>query len=450
MTDMFSISRANAERDDLSTDKSLIVFLPKLVVIFVGLMILVDGLLPQLEMAMTGGSLMFAPKWHIFLILGLVSMLLLKGRFQSSTLLPLTLALLSYALLEVLFLHFFKDLSLSSIRRSLEYFVLLLIAGVASIVPLKIKARHILVPITVITFACLLLSASQFLANSPIVPTESADHTFKVESYEFFDRTRAFSFFGNALQAGIFYSLMGGVAASFCMQRRIRKLGLFLLPLCAFGCYATYTRLVMFGFVLTVLAVFVMSRKRLAKFSLLLPFFSLGCAVLLVAQGIRSVGGSGRSNLANSSSLEQRVMDWGLYSKKFLAGTTVDMLFGTGLGPYAPYTKPNRPENAAPVPVDNAYLLILLSTGICGLFVLGVTYWRFWTFLHDRATRSSKSHLLTGITAMFATVPLFCLISDPPTQIVLLLLFAVSVDTKDGATVALSNPTPSTQCLTVA
>jgi len=90
----------------------------------------------------------------------------------------------------------------------------------------------------------------------------------------------------------------------------------------------------------------------------------------------------------------------------------------------------DRPETAAPVPVDNAYLLILLNTGVCGLVLLGVAYWRFWTFLHDRATLRTDS-LFSGITAMFATVPLFCTISDPPVQIILLLLFAVSVDPED-------------------
>jgi hypothetical protein len=231
---------------------------------------------------------------------------------------------------------------------------------------------------------------------------------------------------------------MGGVATSFCLRPGRRNFGLFLLPLCAFGCYATYTRLVMVGFILTFIAVFVMSRKGLARFSPLLPIFSLGCAVLLVAQGIRTASGAGRNDLANSSSLGERVINWGVYSEKFLAGGPVDILLGTGFGPYAPYTTPDRPENAAPVPVDNAYLLILLSTGVCGLILLSVAYWRFWTFLHDRAG-SRNDHLFNGITAMFATVPLFCSISDPPSQIIVLLLFAVSMDLEDDVIPASSH-----------
>src|ERR1700740_3195134 len=94
----------NEYRNRPSAEGSLITLLLKFVVIIVGLMIVVDGALPQLEMAITGGSLIFTPKPHIILFLALVSMLLLKGRFQSSALLPLALLLLSYAIIEVCFL----------------------------------------------------------------------------------------------------------------------------------------------------------------------------------------------------------------------------------------------------------------------------------------------------------------------------------------------------------
>ena len=448
MNEMFVNPLHNPTGGFGSNDFSLIVFFPKVVFIILGLTILVEGALPQLEMAITGGSVPFVPTGHSLMILAIGSMLLLKGRFQSSTLLPLTLVLLGYFILEVIFLHFSKDLSFTSSRRSLEYLVLVLIAGAASVVPLKIKAEHILASLLLITFACVVLSAAQFVTNLPIVPTESADHTFQVESYDFFGKIRAFSFFGNALQAGIFYSLMGGVATSLCLQPKKRIFGFFLLSLCAFGCYATYTRLVMFGFILTVIAVFARSRKGLARFSLLFPVFSLGCAVLLVAQGLRA-GGPGRSDLASSSSLDQRLFDWEMYSRKLIAGSMTDILFGTGLGPYTPYSKAERPENAAPVPVDNAYLLILLSNGIFGLVMFSVAYWHFWIFLHKRA-KSNKSHLLNGITAMFATAPFLCSISDPPTQVILLLLFAVSVDDDHSAPSALGPSTLSEQYLTLA
>jgi O-Antigen ligase len=445
MNEIFLSTPDNVDGNVVNSDQSLITLLPKLVVIITGLILVIDGALAQLEISITGGSLFFNPRPHILLALGLGSMLLLKGRFQSSPLLPVALALLSYATLEVCYLHFFRELSISSIRRSFEFFFLLLIVGVAPVVPLKIKSRQILAAFVVTTFACVVLSAAQFFANLPLVATESADHVFQVESYEFFGKIRAFSFFGSALQAGIFYCFMGGVATRFSLRPGRRNFGLFLLLLCAFGCYATYTRLVMVGFILTVIGVFAMSRNGLARFSPLLPVLSLGCAVLVVAQGIRTAG-AGRNDLANSSSLDQRVTNWGVYSKKFLAGSPVDILFGTGLGPFAPYTIPDRPENAAPIPIDNAYLLILLSTGACGFVLLGVVYWRFWIFLHDRAT-SRTDPLFNGVAGLFATFPLFCTISDPPSQIILLLLFAVSVDSEEDVIVASSHAIATEQYL---
>ena len=155
MNDIFISNPDRLDGHVVNAEQSLITFLPKLIVIIAGLTIVVDGALSQAEIAITGGSLLFVPRSHYLLVLGLVSMLLLKGRFQSSPLLPLALVLLSYATVEVCFLHFFRDLSFSSIRRSFEYFFLLLIVGVASVVPLNIKSRHLLTAVLVITFACL-------------------------------------------------------------------------------------------------------------------------------------------------------------------------------------------------------------------------------------------------------------------------------------------------------
>jgi hypothetical protein len=426
MSDMFSNPQGYAACDYRPAEKSLIVSLPKLLIIFATLTLIVDGALPQLEMAVTGGSLLFTPRQPTLLIVGLGSMLLLKGRFQSSPLLLLTLVLSAYVPLEALFLHFYIGLGFAAIRSSLDGFTLLIIAGAASVVPLQVKPRHILALLFVITFACLILSAGQFFANSPIVRTESTDHIFHVQSYQFLDQIRGFSLFANGLEAGVFYSFMGGVAASFSLRRGTRRIGLFLLLLCAFGCYATYTRLVMIGFIVCVLAVFVISRKPLAVFSRLLPILSLACAVLIVVQGLRTSGGAARTDLANMSSLDQRVLAWGVYGGKFLAGSPTEILFGIGQGPYTPYSSPDRPENASPIPVDNAYLLTLLSSGIVGLALLCVAYWRFWMFLHRRAT-SSKDHLLNGIAGIFSTVPFLSAINDLPTQTLLLLVLAVSL-----------------------
>jgi hypothetical protein len=124
-------------------------------------------------------------------------------------------------------------------------------------------------------------------------------------------------------------------------------------------------------------------------------------------------------------------------------------VLGIGQGPYTPYSTPDRAENAAPIPIDNAYLLILLSSGASGLLVLSVAYWRLWIFLHKRAT-SNKDHLFNGITAMFATIPFFCSISDPPTQIILLLLLAVSLDDDNHVVIAFEPPLLNEQYLKLA
>jgi hypothetical protein len=411
-------------------ETSFVTFVPKLLVIFAVLTLIVNGALPQVEMAVTGGSLLFMPRQLTLLILALASMLLLKGRFQHSSLLPLTLVLACYFLIEALFLHFVKDISYPAIRTSLECFVFLAIVGAASAVPLQIRSRHILGFLIAISLACLVISAAQFITNTPVVRTESSDSYFHVQSYQFVDQTRGFSLFTNGLEAGLFYSFMGGIATSFCLRRGSRRIGFILLPLCAFGCYVTYTRLAIVGFIVTFIAVFVLSRRGLSKLSLLLPVFSLLCALLIIIQGLRTEGGAARTDLVSASSLDTRIVAWGIYTGKFMAGSRTDILFGIGQGPYTPYTAPNRLENSAPIPIDNAYLLSLLSCGVCGSLLLGVTYWKLWMFLHQR-TIHGTDHLVKGIAGIFAALPFFCCINDLPSQIILLLLFAVSLRKED-------------------
>jgi hypothetical protein len=419
---------------------SFIAFVPKLLVVLAVLILVVNGALPQLEMAITGGSSPFMPKPLLLLILGFATMFLLKGRFQSSPLLPLVVVLAVYCSFEAIFLCFVQGLSYAELRSSLDYCFFLFIGVAASVIPLQIKPRRILALLFVIEFACLALSAVQFLTNSPVVPTESSDHTFRVLSYEFFDRSRCFSFFANGLQAGLFYSFMGGLSITFCLRRGTKIFGFVLLALSAFGCYATYTRLTMISFILSAIAVFLMSRKGTAKYTQLLPVFSLFCALLVVVQGLHSSAGEGRNDLANSSSLNQRVLEWGIYTARFLAGSPTDILFGTGQGPYVPFGAPDRPDNASPIPVDNAYLLVPLGSGLLGLVVLGNIYWRLWLFLHKRAI-VSKGHLLKGITGIVSTVPFVCSISDPPTQIIAWLLLAVCLTDEDDVA---SGALPST------
>jgi hypothetical protein len=413
-------------------EASVLTLMPKLLVIFSVLTLVVNGALPQLEMAFTGGSLMFVPRQLSFLIIGLGSMLLLKARFQGSPLLPITVAVSSYFVVEALYLHMAKDISYGGIRTSLEAFIFLALVGIASTIPLQIRSKHVLALLLIMTAACLIVSAAQFLSNSPVVRTESNDSDFHVQSYQFLDQTRAFSLFTNGLEAGFFYSLMGGIATSLCLGRGTKWPGMFLLLLCAFGCYATYTRLAMVGFLVTVFSAFIISRKGFGGVRKLLPLVSLGCALLLIAQALHTAGGASRTDLASVSSLQQRLMAWGIYGNKFVAGSRTDILFGIGQGPYTPFTAPNRLENAAPIPIDNAYLLALLSSGVCGTLLLAVAYVYLWSYLLRKITLTND-HLITGIAGMFATLPFFCCINDLPAQMILLLIFVVCLRTEEPA-----------------
>jgi hypothetical protein len=58
--------------------------------------------------------------------------------------------------------------------------------------------------------------------------------------------------------------------------------------------------------------------------------------------------------------------------------------------------------------------------------------------------------LIKGIAGIFAALPFFCCINDLPSQIILLLLFAVSLRKEDGVIPAVTNLAPSEQYLRLA
>jgi O-antigen ligase len=99
--------------------------------------------------------------------------------------------------------------------------------------------------------------------------------------------------------------------------------------------------------------------------------------------------------------------------------------------------------------VDNAYLLILLGSGVLGLGIAGVSYWCFWTFLRKRAL-ASEDHLLQGIAGIFATIPFFSVVNDLPIQTILLLLLALSLRHGDDPVSAVPYPDLQEQHLKLA
>ena len=105
---------------------SFLVFVPKFLVIFAALTLVVNGALPQLQMVATGGDILFKPRQLTIFALSFGTILLLKGRLRSSPLLPITLFLAGYLPLEALFLHFYQGLSFAAIRK---FFGLLCFSG---------------------------------------------------------------------------------------------------------------------------------------------------------------------------------------------------------------------------------------------------------------------------------------------------------------------------------
>jgi O-antigen ligase len=405
---------------------SLVGYLLRLALIFTTLLFVVDGALFQIEMFLTGGSVPITPSWILLLIGIYLAVLLVKGIRINTPILLVGGIVLAFCALDALFLGGSVGLTLDEIHGALVYMIPFSLPVLAACVPMNIRDRDIYLPLTVFLIACFVISVMQFSTGLPIVYESSLDGKFIVTAVHAQGEMRAFSLFGTALQAGIFYCFTGAVGFSMIFSGRTKLYGSLVLIASAFGCYSTLTRLMLIIFVYVIGATFVLSGRYRGRLSLFLPLLSVAVGALSIFQSFAISGGSSRSDLANTSSMAARFYEWAYYGDKFIHGSVAQIFLGQGMAAWQPSDSIVR-SNAAPIAVDNGYLLILMSSGLLGLFVvllfLGVT----WKMLHDKATKGDSS-LQLGTAAIFSSIPLFMMISDFP--IPMMVLAALSFSTE--------------------
>jgi O-antigen ligase len=242
----------------------------------------------------------------------------------------------------------------------------------------------------------------------------------------FMGHIRAFSFFGSGLSAGIFYCFTGSIATSLALDKRLRTraLGIVMLAMSGFGVYATLTRLTLVGFCFSVIAVLVL---RLVKAPIITNWMPLGwgiAAIAVIGATILAPGGGSRADIASTSSMAERLFEWGIFGAKFVSGSFSNMVFGSAVTPYKPLTVLTMPATSATIPIDNGYLEVLLNSGLVGLGLVIYFYKQCWIAICEKS-RTTKSHLLQGTAAFFSVLPFFAGINDLPSEFFMIFAFAM-------------------------
>jgi hypothetical protein len=364
---------------------------------------LVDGAIPQLELFSIGQ--LFIPE---YLIKGALLAAVLIGCliFPQTRLGKIPkwwwLLCVAYLIADIAYLTFARGMTVAVVLQSYSgYYGLLLIGPVLCAFRGRVSQRTILLCTVSLFLVCAAVGLVQYFSAQPLLFTESADGGFRVDSWFFFEKVRAFSLFTSAMNFGMFCALCGALGVA--LSRTLPWRGALLCLVSAVACFATLTRLcyVIFFCVCTYALVLTFGKK--SGRGLWHPFLYFGFGLAMVVAGLSSLVTGGESGLQDASSLIQRIGQWTYYSDFLLHSSITDQLFGVGI------VQNEKILPLYPMIIDNVALALMLHIGLVGFVLFCILMIKMWLFLRREAlvTRQPFAIAAASLWAALACAGIF-------------------------------------------
>jgi len=374
------------------------------------LLALVDGASPQLQMFLLSGRMLTNVFAKVLLVATLAYGLLLNPKIDRSNLPLSTWAMcLAYLILDIGPLMSISDVPISVLLQSYNrYYSYLLLAPAAIVFRGKVSERLIIRGLVWSLVICAVIGFAQHVTVSPLLYTEDNDNQFVVQAWKFFGDVRAFSLFSSGLSFGIFCSLCGALGIT--LSRDSLSRGVLLTTLAALACYTTLTRnaYLVFFCACSYSAIFTFGKKPTRGLWQPIVYFMLGVGAILV--GLATYGNDTASDLQNNSSVFERVIEWTYYSDLLAKTSPGDLLLGLGIVQDA-----TTDQAAAPAPIDNVPLVLVLHIGIVGLIIMSVFMYKTWLYVRREALTHMQPFLIAAVSlwATLACEGLFSTILAP-------------------------------------
>ncbi len=359
------------------------------VVFIICLLSLLDAAIPQLQLLLLGHVLAGGNSIvKITLLLAVTLGTSLFPRIRGAELpLRLWLICIVYLMADVPHLIQSRGMTLGDVFLSYNAYYLLLIGpallAFRGALPERVTIRYTLLAFWV----CAAIGLAQYATNRPILQTETADGSFTVVSWEFFDQVRAFSLFTSSMNFGIFCGLCGALGVALYRNQRVK--GAFVFIVSAIACYITLTRLsyLIFICVCTYALVLTFGKKPGRGLYYPLLYFALGMLTIAIGLGF-SVGDT--NNLRDPGSLISRIEQWGFYYELLLHTSVTDLLFGLGI------VQNEKILPLFPMVIDNTPLALVLHIGFVGLALFGTLMVKMWLYLRREALTSRQPFMIAA------------------------------------------------------
>jgi hypothetical protein len=354
-----------------------------------------------------------------------------RGSISRPGLMKISIVFLGYLMLSSLYQFFSLGITpLNIITGYNIYYLLFFINILAFCIPLRISDRLLVKLLITLAIPCAILGIAQFVTKSPIVPTSSSDGNFAVPSWSFGGHVKAFSFFDEPADCGIFFSLLAALSVALCRHRRNIVFAVPMLLGSVLMCWFAGARTEMLGVVAAVLSAAIFSfwgRKNRGKWLPIL-WFLLGVPVAFSAFLLSSSNGA-TMRVTDTSSFTLRLARWSYFLGMFRTSTVYSVLLGFGLVQSAKLDPTGLSGS------DNMFLANILAIGVIGLVIFLVFLWFIWEEIRKEA-ELRRSSLYIAVASTFSTVLLLGIYSIVTSYLgaILLLLSVSKVDEAEEST----------------
>jgi hypothetical protein len=344
--------------------------------------ILVDALVPQMEMFATGGHILIPPAVlkPLFAAILLPAVLWQPRSIRITVFSAAWLALMIYLMLDVLYLmlHFqtsFVDVALAYNGYYAYFFVCPLAVFVANELD-EFRATKVLFWVFA---ACFALGMAQFILQKPLVYLRSSDGMFTVQAPQFGEGIRVFSLFAAGLSYGIFCNLIGALSLAwvFYSKGAWRKVALFVFLCSVIACYTTLTRNSYLQFFFCCVTVVLLAKGRLVGLVKYLPIVFLIGSILLAWRGAGIMVTEG--DVTSNNTLILRLAQWIYYLTLYSNAPPLEKILGLGIA------QSDKVSNDALFVIDNEFVAFLIHIGIVGLVLVLAVQWLMWIRLYKRS-----------------------------------------------------------------
>ncbi|GER74414.1 hypothetical protein BpPP18_24810 [Weizmannia acidilactici] len=384
----------------MSKITSLITSIWKNSILILVILMLISGLVPQLEIFLFGDMVIstIIIKFILVIIL-LCSIFFSKAATKiivANKLIYIWYLFLLYLVFDLLFLLKNNEFNQLLIGYNAYYYLILTIPLFLA-VQNSISIRRISIILVLLFIPLSILGICQYLLKNPILPVSSPNGKFIVKSIDFVNNgsMRAFSLFDSGLAFGNFLCICLSIfwAYGSTWEKKFITIPLFILSFIAI--YMTLTRNVYLITIFSILTVSLLEKinSRNKKFYQSLPFFYLfiGFIINSILSSIKIYSGA---TLADTTSLLLRQDLWSQAFKLWITDVH-SFFFGSGI-----FQNNNTLDS---IVVDNGFLAVILNIGLIGGCIWLLTIYFAWKFMLNILVLNFNYFNL-GLCGFFSTV----------------------------------------------